>query len=381
MILPMAKPPTQVDVLVLGEHPSAYLTATLLGQSGKLKVMHSTIPAERSIERLVIINPRFYSLHKLLEPLKRKIDSKAVYGLQFLGDQPDQYSEFRSKAAVAFISPYQQIRDTLSELARHHGVQLAQPRSLDIGLPDEQGMKVAVGGQLIHAKMLVVAGNLPAGLRRPLGIPDAWDAALLHRYTFVPLPGDAAEWTSRPTIPMSLNLNGILALAWLLPGNGQVQLAIQQPLNSVEQAAPLTLLRQWAAVLGRHGLLSNPDSLPLDKARSMDLPTAAALDADGVANRTLLVGPAGGFYSAGGEDIYPNCWSAIHAAEVIRKALKQPHLQDALQPYRDRWRTTLGDYLRGPQQNLRFLLPLVYRNQVMTNRLGESILQGKSVVR
>jgi hypothetical protein len=61
--------------------------------------------------------------------------------------------------------------------------------------------------------------------------------------------------------------------------------------------------------------------------------------------------------------------------------LKEPHLQDALQPYRHRWRTTLGDYLRGPQQNFRFLLPLVYRKQVMTTRLTEAILLGKSVVR
>ena len=65
----------------------------------------------------------------------------------------------------------------------------------------------------------------------------------------------------------------------------------------------------------------------------------------------------------------------------LKKALKEPHLQDALNAYRSEWRTTLGDYLRGPQQNLRFLLPLVYRNQVMTNRLGEAILMGKSVVR
>jgi hypothetical protein len=41
----------------------------------------------------------------------------------------------------------------------------------------------------------------------------------------------------------------------------------------------------------------------------------------------------------------------------------------------------LGDYLRGPQQNLRFLLPMVYRNQKMTTRLTEAILTGKSVVR
>ena len=97
--------------------------------------------------------------------------------------------------------------------------------------------------------------------------------------------------------------------------------------------------------------------------------------------RTLLFGPAGGFYTACLEDVYPNCWSATFAVDAVRKALKEPHLQDALQPYRQKWGTTLGEYLRGPQQNLRFLLPLVYRNPVMTARMGESILQGKSVVR
>lgn len=117
------------------------------------------------------------------------------------------------------------------------------------------------------------------------------------------------------------------------------------------------------------------------QAESIDLPLTGALAHEGVASRTLLVGPAGGFYSATGEDIYPNCWSAVFAADAIKKALREVHLQDALQPYRQKWRTTLGDYLRGPQQNLRFLLPLVYRNQVMTTRLSEAILLGKHVVR
>ena len=71
----------------------------------------------------------------------------------------------------------------------------------------------------------------------------------------------------------------------------------------------------------------------------------------------------------------------MYAVDVAKKALKERHVQDALQPYRQRWGSTLGDYLRGPQQNLRFLLPLVYRNAVMTARLTEAILSGKSVVR
>jgi flavin-dependent dehydrogenase len=252
---------------------------------------------------------------------------------------------------------------------------------LDIGLPDEQGVLVKAGSQLIHANILVVACELPRELRRPLGIADAWDRNLMQRYSFITLQPDSADRVSRPLMPMSLDLKGTSAWAWMLPGREQMQLAVQQPLLGADQVKPCELLRHWAMVLGRHGLLQQSQNLSFEKIQSIDFPAAAALEVDGVANRTLLIGPAGGFYSAGGEDIYPNCWSAIHAADVIRKALKQPHLQDALQPYRTRWRTTLGEYLRGPQQNLRFLLPLAYRNPKMSSRLAESILQGKSLVR
>jgi len=134
-------------------------------------------------------------------------------------------------------------------------------------------------------------------------------------------------------------------------------------------------------VLHKHGILKTADNLPLDRIEGMDMAAAGALTREIVANRTLLFGPAGGFYTACLEDLYPNCWSATFAVDAVRAALNEPHLQDALQPYRQKWGHTLGEYLRGPQQNLRFLLPLVYRNPVMTSRMGESILLGKSVVR
>jgi flavin-dependent dehydrogenase len=182
-------------------------------------------------------------------------------------------------------------------------------------------------------------------------------------------------------MPMSLDVRRELTWAWMLPFNGGVQLAVEQPIESLTSASGGELLRHWAETLRKHGVLKSTGELPFDQAEYMDIPLAGALAHEGVANRTLLIGPAGGFYSATGEDLYPNCWSAIYAVEVLKKALKEPHLQDAIQPYRQRWRTTLGDYLRGPQQNLRFLLPLVYRNQVMTDRLSDSILLGKGLVR
>jgi flavin-dependent dehydrogenase len=161
-----------------------------------------------------------------------------------------------------------------------------------------------------------------------------------------------------------------------------VQVAIEQPRSAAESVAPAELLQHWMNVLSAHGVLKLGGApVDLNAAVSMDLPLAGALSQEGVANRTLLIGPAGGFYTACAEDIYPNCWSAVCAAGVAKKALKERHLQDALQPYRQEWGATLGDYLRGPQQNLRFLLPLVYRNGMMTARLTEAILLGRSVVR
>jgi flavin-dependent dehydrogenase len=180
---------------------------------------------------------------------------------------------------------------------------------------------------------------------------------------------------------MSLNLRDLLYCAWLLPGDRCVQLAVEQPVETVNRVKPRELIAHWAEVLRAHGILLSKSELPLDQMQSIDVPFGGALVHEGVANRTLLIGPAGGFFSATSEDMYPNCWSAGFAADAVKKALKEVHVQDALQIYRHKWRTTLGDYLRGPQQNLRFLLPLVYRNQVMTTRLAESILTGKHVVR
>jgi hypothetical protein len=110
------------------------------------------------------------------------------------------------------------------------------------------------------------------------------------------------------------------------------------------------------------------------------MPLAGALVQEQVFNHTILIGPAGGFYSGWGEDIYPNCWSAIFAADVLNTAFKERHLQDGLAAFRSRWRTTLGEYLRQGQQELRLLLPLIYRNKLMAQRVGQSILLGKGVL-
>jgi hypothetical protein len=378
----MATSVAPLDALVLGEHPAAYLAAALLKHKTKLRVAHSTIPGESEPDRFVLINPGLFSLHPLLEPLKRKLEMTPLYGVQFLSDDPATHSEHRSKSALAYVSTYKAIRQAMQGIAESQEVQFLTPKVLDIHRLDEKGADVTAGKNELRPTALIVGGPLPEAHQQRLGLPDSWGPDLVHRYTFLKLPG--AKWGdlgSRPVMPMSLNLKEMLYWAWLLPGPKGLQIAVEQPVETVGTVKPLDLLAHWGEVLRKAGTLDGKGDLPLDHAESIDIPLAGALAHEGVGNRTLLVGPAGGFYSACCEDIYPNCWSALYAADALKKAFKEPHLQDALQAYRHRWRTTLGDYLRGPQQNFRFLLPLVYRNQVMTSRLTEAILLGKSVVR
>ncbi|HMO25170.1 MAG TPA: hypothetical protein PKB10_02785, partial [Tepidisphaeraceae bacterium] len=87
------------------------------------------------------------------------------------------------------------------------------------------------------------------------------------------------------------------------------------------------------------------------------------------------------FVSGCSEEVYPSCWSAVHAVDCVLSALRADHPQDALRDYRGRWGSTLGDYLRGPRNNLRYLLPLAFRNEALAQRLADAIFRGQSVVR
>jgi hypothetical protein len=380
----MAKTLTQpaVDILVLGEHPAAYLTAALLKQKSRLNILHACLPDEKYPDRLVLINPEMFQLHPLLHPMRRKLDTTSIYGLQFLSDNPETRSEHRGKSTVSLVANYKDVRTAFQKMAAAEGVETINPKVVQVHSLDEKGLEVTLGKGRVNPKALVLAGRLPEAQEKMLGLPEAWGADVVHRYTFVNFKGSKqVELGGKPLMPMSLDLGGRLMWAWLIPHGPCIQLAVEQPVESLGKVSPAALLEQWETVLKRHGVLKPDTNVPIHRAESIDLPFAGALAHEGLANRTLLVGPAGGFYSACGEDIYPNVWSALFASEALQNALKEPHLQDALAPYRQNWRTTLGDYLRGPQQNLRFLLPLVYRNQVMTTRLSEAILLGKGMLR
>jgi hypothetical protein len=378
----MAKSRPQPDVVVLGSHPCCYLAAAFL-QEANIPAMAATIPDQPLPDRLVLINPKFFELHKLTAALKKLPELAPIHGINFLADDANTSSEHVCKSVCGYVGSFHAVRNAVMDQAKRAKADVIESKTLEIRGADEKGIDVAINGTSMRPKMLIIGGELPSDQRKVLGLPETWDNGVMRRYTFCRLKG--TKWIDampKPTMPMSLDLGGELRWAWLFPGTDSVQISVEQPVESVQQTPPAKLLGSWIEVLVKHRVLK-PGNKPIDpnSAESIDLPLAGALSQEGVANRSLLIGPAGGFFTACAEDMYPNCWSSLFAANVAAKALKERHLQDALGAYRQTWGSTLGDYLRGPQENLRFLLPLVYRNSVMTARMAEAILSGESVVR
>jgi flavin-dependent dehydrogenase len=372
------------DVLVLGEHPSAYLAAAMLRAEPHLAVVHATLPGGGGAwaDRLVLVNPALFQLHPLLTPLSRKLNLTRLYGVRFLSDQANLFSQHRTKSAMTMVARYGDIRDAAAQIARQSGAVLHEPANVRIVHVDETGLNVQLDQQSIRAKALILANDPPPAAAKILGLDLSWDQQVMHRCFLAPLAGDYhLDLGPRPLLLMSLDLQQRLHWAWLLQHESAVQISVIQPPAQEAPTKPQASLEHWLRVLRAHGMFTGEAVVDIARMRSFDLPLAGALDREGVINRTLLIGPAGGFYSACAEDIYPNCWSAVFAVDVIRRALREKHLQDALDAYRHNWRTTLGDYLHGPEQNLRFLLPMIYRNQNLTSRMADSILLGKSMVR
>jgi flavin-dependent dehydrogenase len=372
----MAARTNEFDVIVLGDHPCTYIAALLLRRHGVHRVAHVTIPTDATSDRAVLINAKVFSLDPVLEPWRDSVELTPILGIHFLGDNPSIHCSHASTFPLGYCGKLGEIAQAARAIAQRGGITLLPASTLNVHRSDLRGVEIEIDGQTIRASALVVGGNLAPADKRTLGIPEEWDPGVGRRLCYAKLPPGP---NPDGGISMSLDLKGSLKCGWLLyTGDGRHLIAECDPNGNKAKYAGQ--LQYWANVLSAHGQLE-PTTLDPQLVETVVLPFAGALNQDNVADRTLLIGPAGGFYSACGEDIYPNVWSAIYAADALAKALQKPILQDALDDYRACWRVTLGLHLGGHQQNLRFLLPLIYKNESMTARLAEAILMGKDVVR
>lgn len=370
------------DIVILGDHAAAHLaTAVLRADQPKLNIAQIALPGEKHFDRLAMVNPKLFSLHAVMKDLEKEKSLTRTSGLQFLSETANLRGEFTSKSPTSITLSTESFRQKMIDVARSAGATQLRPKALLVNRVLDDGVELALDGSPITARIVLVTGGMNIDSRRVLGIPlHGEDDTTQHLRVLRLCPAKNFIQMPANVVPMSLDLAGGGAWAWALQSGDVVELSILQPARGLRD--PNKNMAAWIENLALHGIIQSPEKLPKpESAATFALPIAAALSGETVANRTLLFGPAGGFVSACAEEVYPSCWSAVIAAKIAAAALKQRHVQDALLEFRGEWGSTLGDYLRGPQQNLKLLLPLVYRNNIMSARVAEAILLGESVVR
>lgn len=129
------------------------------------------------------------------------------------------------------------------------------------------------------------------------------------------------------------------------------------------------------------GLIVSRESVQQELVVLRPAPARSALEVDShVDKRTLLIGDAGGFVSeTNGEGIYPAIWSARLAVQCIMAAAGSTHPQDELRQFSTAWRSTMADYLRAPNTDVHFLLPLIFSNQQMADRMAAAFWTGQNI--
>ena len=214
------------------------------------------------------------------------------------------------------------------------------------------------------------------------------EGELLDRAGVAREGGASAMWTTQisasltapaePRIEIVLGLDKVGSFGLCCVADERVAVSINW-IGEQTEAAP-ALVRFCRAGLAR-------EVIPLDlseQARAAVVvrsPASVALDMDThVGKHTLVIGDAGGFISAASnEGIYPAMWSARIAAEVTDTALKSAHSQDELMAFDSSWRMQMADYLRAPNTDSQFLIPLVFSNQPMADRMGAAFFSGENI--
>ncbi len=182
----------------------------------------------------------------------------------------------------------------------------------------------------------------------------------------------------KPTVWIVLGIDKFSGFAMVAALDGRISIGVQTMADRKDVIPSLVMVCRH---LHEKQLVSQDFTRAAAAAIPVPSPTATALSMDThVGKCSLVIGDAGGFVAAiSGEGIYPAMWSAKIAVEVIDKALAATSPQDELMAFNAAWRTEMADYLRPPNTDIHYLLPLIFSNQPMADRMGAAFFSGENI--
>lgn len=231
-------------------------------------------------------------------------------------------------------------------------------------------------GHEFTSRLLVLASGRMSPLVASVGFPSLSGGG--RWVNTVSIEGAAVNGPKTPNVAIVLGLDGASSFGFIRVSRDHVSVDV---IWDGEKADGSRALIGLCKALFERKLI--PVELTDAAVKSVPSQTAgaAAIDMDThVSKHTLLIGDAGGFLSAvSNEGIYPAIWSATIASGVLEEALSSEHSQDALIEFNSAWRMKMAEHLRSPHTDVRFLLPLVFSNQPMADRMGAAFFFGDNI--
>ncbi len=368
----------EFDVIVLGAGPAGATAATVLARQGRRVLLLDRAKFPRKV-------PCGGWLTGLAEPFLSELglNTKKVLTNPFR-DVTFHSADFEKQSApkidrdFGFMIDRAAFDSALVDLAQKAGAQFKSEHEIHDLKLNESGVQVFhPDGSSHSARLLVLATGRSAAWLDTIGVARArGDAAILNAQVEATIPKKNAPKT--PHVSVALGLDG--GASFGLIGLTKDRLVITVNWRGEADAVIRTLIylcrSAHEAGVAPMDLSNFAVSAPVIKS-----PAAVALDMDThVGKHALVVGDAGGFVSAASnEGIYPAMWSAKIAAEVIHNALDSKYVQDELMQFNTMWRMAMADHLRSPHTDVRFLLPLIFSNQPMADRMGAAFFFGENI--
>lgn len=230
-------------------------------------------------------------------------------------------------------------------------------------------------GRRIESRLLLLASGRGSPLLESIGFPRQLGGTQMWT---AQVSDDSPSPSGEPSVAVIFGLDGGGSFGLCCRSRDRVTLDVNW-IGAKEGALPALARLCENAFLHKLAPVNLAAKVPT--ANVVRTPAAAALDMDShVRKHTLLAGDAGGFVSAvSNEGIYPAMWSGRLAADVLDTAVSSKHSQDALIGFDASWRVEMADYLRSPHTDVRFLLPLIFANQPMADRMGAAFFHGENI--
>ncbi len=371
------KSETIPDVIVIGAGPAGTTAALRLASMKRSVLLLDGAAFPRSKPCAGWFSARGGALLAELGVPTRNLLQQTIDSVTFCDSEVARTARPTKKVPLGHLIDRTAFDAALVAAARKQGATF-RDRHVVTGIePGESGVTVHCHErESLRCRNLIVATGISRQLLEQAGLHLASEADPVWTvHVDEPKPSNGDETAN------------VVIVVGATPDNGFC-LAVERPdsisltLNGKGDPPALTRrLIELAGALAAKGHVSVDLSKAAATARCMPTFPFSALDVDShVGKHTLVIGDAGGFHAAAShEGIYPAMWSAMIAARVVDEASDSEYPQDALMTFDTKWRLEMADFLRPPNTDLKLLLPLIFTNQPMADRMAAAFFGGENI--